>query len=66
MTKKTTVCENQDFQIIRIDSNAAVCCGTVPFTSYCIRKKGGLQQFNLEEEKLKSLWNLLNSQFKID
>jgi hypothetical protein len=64
MTKKTTVCENQDFRIIRTDCDAAVCCGTVPFTSYCIKKKGGLQQFNMEEEKLKSLWELLNSQFK--
>jgi len=66
MTNKTTICENQDFQIIRIDSNASVCCGTVPFTSYCIRKKGGLQQLNLEEEKLKSLWDLLNGKFKIN
>ena len=66
MTRKTTICENQDFQIIRIDSNAACCCGTVPFNTYCIKKKGGLQQFNLEEEKLKSLWELLNSKFKTD
>jgi len=66
MTKKSTICENQDFQIIKIESNAACCCGTVPFGSYCIKKKGGLQQFNLEEDKLKSLWELLNNKFKID
>ena len=65
MTKKTTICENQDFQIIRIDSTASCCCGTVPFSSFCIRKKGGLQQLNLEEEKFKSLKELLNSKFEI-
>jgi hypothetical protein len=63
MTKKTTVCENQDFEIIRIESMAACCCGQVPFSSFCIRKKGGLQQLNLEEEKFKSLKELLSKEY---
>jgi hypothetical protein len=63
MTKKTTVCKNKDFEVIRIDSMAACCCGRAPFTSFCIRKKGGLQQLNLEEEKFKSLKELLSKEY---
>jgi len=59
MTRKTTISENKDFQIIRIESMAACCCGKAPFNSICIRKKGGLQQLNLEEEKFESLRELL-------
>ena len=59
MTKKTVVMENKDFQIIRVDSMAACCCGKAPFSSVCIRKKGGFQQLNLDEEKFKSLRELL-------
>ena len=59
MTKKTIICENKDFQIIRTESMAACCCGKVPFNSICIRKKGALQQLNLEEEKFESLRELL-------
>jgi len=62
MTKKTTLCENQDFQIIKVESMAGCCCGKVPFSSICIRKKGGLQQLNLEEEKFKSLRELLSKE----
>jgi hypothetical protein len=64
MTKKTIVCENDDFEIIRIMSMVACCCGRVPFNSICIRKKGAFQQLNLEEEKFKSLRELLNRDFK--
>ena len=62
MTKKTVVCENKDFEIIKIESMAACCCSRVPFNSICIRKKGTFQQFNLEEEKFKSLQELLLSE----
>jgi len=62
MTKKTTICENKDFEIIKTESMAACCCGKVPFSSICIRKKGGLQQLNLEEEKFKSLQELLSKE----
>ena len=62
MTTKTTVCENKDFEIIRIKSLAACCCGKVPFSSVCIKKKGSLQQFNLDEETFKSLTELLSGQ----
>jgi len=62
MTKKTTILENRDFEIVRIESLAACCCGKAPFSSICIRKKGGLQQFNLEEEKFKSLQELLSKE----
>jgi hypothetical protein len=55
MTKKTIVCENKDFQIIRIESLAALCCGKVPVSSVCIRKKRSLQELNLDEEMFKSL-----------
>ena len=63
MTKKTVVCENKDFEIIRIESMAALCCGKVPFNSICIRKKGAFQQFNLDEEKFKSLRELLSREY---
>ena len=63
MTKKTIISENKDFQIIRIDSMAACCCGKVPFRSICIRKKGSLQQLNLEEEKFKTLRDLLCQEY---
>ena len=66
MTKKTVICENKDFQIIRIDSMAACCCGKVPFRSICIRKKGSLQQFNLEEEKFKTLRELLCQEYRVE
>ena len=59
MTEKTIISENKDFQIIKIESMAACCCGKAPFSSICIRKKGGLQQLNLEEEKFESLRELL-------
>jgi hypothetical protein len=63
MTKKTKIYENKDFEIIKIDSLAACCCGQAPFSSICIKKKGGLQQFNLEEEKFKSLRELLSKEY---
>jgi hypothetical protein len=63
MTKKTTVMENKDFEIIRTVSMAACCCGKAPFSSICIRKKGGFQQLNLEEEKFKSLRELLSGEY---
>jgi hypothetical protein len=63
MTKKTTVLENKDFEIIKTVSTAACCCGKVPFSSICIRKKGGFQQLNLEEEKFKSLRELLSGEY---
>jgi hypothetical protein len=63
MTKKTKIYENKDFEIIKIDSMAACCCGQAPFSSICIKKKGGLQQFNLEEEKFKSLRELLSKEY---
>jgi hypothetical protein len=63
MTKKTTVCENKDFEITKIESMASCCCGKVPFSSICIRKKGGLQQLNLEEEKFNSLRELLSKEY---
>jgi len=63
MTKKTKICENKDFEITKIDSMAACCCGQVPFSSFCIRKKGGLQQLNLEEEKFNSLRELLSKEY---
>ena len=63
MTKKTTIGENKDFQIIRIESMAAICCGKVPYNSICIRKKGGFQQLNLDEEKFKSLQELLSREY---
>ena len=59
MTKKTIVCENKDFQIIKVESMAACCCGKAPFNSFCISRKGAWQQFNLDEEKFKSLTELL-------
>ena len=59
MTKKVKVCENKDFEVIRIESLAACCCGKAPFNSICIKMKGSLQQLNLEEEKFKSLCGLL-------
>jgi hypothetical protein len=62
MTKKTTICENKDFQVIKTESLASCCCGKVPFSSICIRKKGGLQQLNLEEEKYNSLRELLSKE----
>jgi hypothetical protein len=62
MTTKTTVLENKDFQIIRTVSMAACCCGKAPFSSVCIRKKGGFQQLNLEEEKFNSLRELLSKE----
>jgi len=62
MTKKTTICENKDFQVIKTESLASCCCGKVPFSSICIRKKGGLQQLNLEEEKFNSLRELLSKE----
>jgi predicted metal-binding transcription factor (methanogenesis marker protein 9) len=55
MTKKTVVCANKDFEILRIDSLAAVCCGNAPFTSFCVRKKGSLRQINLSEKEYFSL-----------
>jgi hypothetical protein len=58
MTKKTVVCANKEFEILRIDSLAAVCCGTAPFTSFCVRKKGSLQQLNLAEKEYLSLKEL--------
>jgi hypothetical protein len=58
MTKKTVVCANKNFEILRIDSLAAVCCGNVPFTSFCVRKKGSLQQLNLAEKEYLSLKEL--------
>ena len=60
MTKKTIVCENKDFQILRIESMASLCCGKMPVSSICIRKKGAFQQFNLDEDKFKSLRELLS------
>ena len=62
MTRKTTIFENKDFQIIKTESMAACCCGKAPFNSICIRKKGGFQQLNLEEEKFESLRELLTSE----
>jgi hypothetical protein len=62
MTNKTTICENKDFQIIKTESTASCCCGKVPFSSICIRKKGGLQQLNLDEEKFNSLRELLSKE----
>jgi len=62
MTTKTTICENKDFQVIKTESMASCCCGKVPFSSICIRKKGGLQQLNLEEEKFNSLRELLSKE----
>jgi len=59
MTKKTIVCENKDFEILRIESLASLCCGKVPFTSFCVRKKGSLQQLNLAEKEYISLKELL-------
>lgn len=64
MTKKTLINENKDFEIIRIESMAALCCGKVPYNSICIRKKGGLQQLNLDEENFKSLRELLSMEYK--
>jgi hypothetical protein len=61
MTKKTVVCANKDFEILRIDSLAAVCCGNVPFTSFCVKKKGSLQQLNLAEKEYLSLKELFIS-----
>jgi hypothetical protein len=62
MTKKTKLYENKDFEIIKIDSLTAVCCGNVPFKSFCIKVKGSLQQFNLDEDKFKSLQELLRGE----
>ena len=59
MTKKTTICKNKDFEVIRIETMAALCCGKMPFNTICIKKKGSWQQFNLEEEKFNSLRELL-------
>ena len=59
MTKKTVICENKDFQIVRTESMASLCCGKMPFSSICIRKKGAWQQLNLDEETFKSLRELL-------
>ena len=59
MTTKTIIYENKDFQILRIGCLASMCCGKVPFNSICIKKKGGMQQFNLDEEKFESLKELL-------
>ena len=59
MTKKTVICENKDFQIIRTESMAALCCGKMPFSTVCISKKGAWQQLNLDEEKFNSLRELL-------
>ena len=65
MTTKTKVCENKDFEIIRTDSMASVCCGKMPFSSICIKKKGSLQQLNLEEDKFKSLVELLSGSLEL-
>ena len=58
MTKKVTLCENKDFQIIKTECLAACCCGKAPFNSICIRKKGSLQQLIMDEEKFKSFQEL--------
>ena len=63
MTKKTMIGENKDFEIIRTECLASLCCGKAPFNSICIRKKGGLQQFNLDEEKFNSLRELLSREY---
>ena len=62
MTKKTVICSNRDFEIIRTESMAACCCGKMPFSSVCIKKKGSMQQLNLEEEKFKSLVELVTKE----
>jgi len=59
MTKKSIVGGNKDFEILRIDSLASICCGKAPFSSFCIRKKGSLQQLNLDEEEFKNLKELM-------
>ena len=64
MTKKTTIGENKDFQIIRVESLASLCCGKVPCSSICIRKKGGIEQLNLDEAKFKSLRELLAGEYE--
>ena len=63
MTKKTLIGANKHFEIIRIESMAALCCGKVPYNSICIRKKGSLQQLNLDEENFKSLTELLSREY---
>jgi hypothetical protein len=60
MTKKTIVCENKEFEILKIESLAGLCCGKMPFASFCVRKKGSLQQLNLAEKDYLSLKELLN------
>jgi hypothetical protein len=62
MTRKTKLYENKDFEIIKIDSLTAVCCGNVSFKSFCIKRKGSFQQFNLDEDKFKSLQELLRGE----
>ena len=59
MTKKTVLCENKDFKIIKIESMTSMCCGKVPFSSICINKKRSLQQLNLDGEQFESLRDLL-------